>query len=158
MAESESPTAEQQSITVNVPLRWGDMDAYGHINNARILSVLEEARIAVFGVPGGTGAPGGDPAPIDLLAGVSPGVLTLIAEHTVKYRQQLEYRATDVQITVRVLAVKGASVVIGYDLVDPVAQTLCVSASTTMVFVDGATGRPVRLSPEQRAALEPYCA
>lgn len=148
--------AEQPGTTVPIPLRWGDMDAYGHINNARILSVLEEARIAVFGVPGGTGAPGGRPAPIDLPAGVSEGVLTLIAEHTVRYRRQLEYRAVAVEVVVRVLAVKGASVVIGYDLIDPVTEQLCVEATTTMVFVDGASGRPVRLSPEQRAALEPH--
>ncbi|MGO1184009.1 MAG: acyl-CoA thioesterase [Micrococcaceae bacterium] len=147
---------EHTGLTVSIPLRWGDMDAYGHINNARILSVLEEARIAVFGVPAGTGAPGGQPAPIDLLAGVPEGVLTLIAEHTVSYRRQLEYRTVAVQVRVRVLAVKGASVVIGYDLVDPVTEQVCVSATTTMVFVDGASGRPVRLSPQQRAALEPH--
>ena len=39
----------ESGLTVQVPPRWGDMDAYGHVNNVAILSLLEEARIAVFG-------------------------------------------------------------------------------------------------------------
>ncbi len=28
-----------------VPMRWGDMDAYGHLNNATYLRLFEEARV-----------------------------------------------------------------------------------------------------------------
>ena len=28
---------------VNVPLRWSDMDAYGHVNNVQFLRLLEDA-------------------------------------------------------------------------------------------------------------------
>ena len=28
-------------------LRWSDMDAYGHVNNARFLTLYEEARVAL---------------------------------------------------------------------------------------------------------------
>ncbi|BAS13810.1 hypothetical protein AHiyo8_21130 [Arthrobacter sp. Hiyo8] len=38
-------------------MRWGDMDAYGHINNVQIVRMLEEARIAAFGPPRGAGLP-----------------------------------------------------------------------------------------------------
>ena len=64
----------ERSVTCQVPLRWGDMDPYGHVNNVEVIRVLEEARIATFGVPVGTGeqvapakippllgAPGGHP-------------------------------------------------------------------------------------------------
>ena len=27
------------------PVRWSDMDVYGHVNNARILTLYEEARV-----------------------------------------------------------------------------------------------------------------
>ena len=30
------------------PVRWSDMDAFGHINNARFLTLYEEARIALM--------------------------------------------------------------------------------------------------------------
>ncbi|MGL5850524.1 MAG: acyl-CoA thioesterase, partial [Phycicoccus sp.] len=30
---------------VEVPLRWSDMDAYGHVNNVQFLRLLEDARV-----------------------------------------------------------------------------------------------------------------
>ena len=38
-------------LRVQVPMRWGDMDAYGHVNNIAVVQLLEEARVAAFGVP-----------------------------------------------------------------------------------------------------------
>src|ERR1700750_2520143 len=32
----------------DVPVRWSDLDAYGHVNNARFLTLFEEARVALF--------------------------------------------------------------------------------------------------------------
>ena len=40
-----SPTARYR---VNVPLRWSDMDAYGHVNNVQFLRLLEDARVIGF--------------------------------------------------------------------------------------------------------------
>lgn len=39
-------------LRVEIPMRWGDMDAYGHVNNVNLIRLMEEARIAGFGVPG----------------------------------------------------------------------------------------------------------
>ncbi len=33
-------------ITVRFPVQWGDMDAYGHVNNGRYFAWFETARIA----------------------------------------------------------------------------------------------------------------
>lgn len=149
-------TSDQPGIICHIPLRWGDMDAYGHVNNARIVSLLEEARVAAFGVPAATGAPSNRIAPVNLLTGVGENVQTLIAEHTIRYRRQLEYRPEPVRVRVFVTAVKGASVEIGYEIADTVANQLCVTATTTMVFADRSTGRPVRLTDTQRETLAPY--
>ncbi|MGM7669550.1 acyl-CoA thioesterase [Microbacterium sp. A93] len=128
------------------------MDAYGHVNNVRIAAILEEARVHAFGVPAGTGA-AGPPAPVSLLDGVPDTVQTLIAEHRIRYRRPLEYRTVPVRVWVWVAAVKGASIEVAYSLRDGVDETECVTATTTMVFVDSATGRPVRLSASQRDTL-----
>jgi acyl-CoA thioester hydrolase len=32
----------------NIPVRWGDMDAYGHVNNALYMRYLEEARVQLL--------------------------------------------------------------------------------------------------------------
>ena len=50
---SEVGTTDE--LLVHVPARWGDMDAYGHVNNVAILSVMEEARVALFGPPPSSG-------------------------------------------------------------------------------------------------------
>jgi acyl-CoA thioester hydrolase len=138
---------------IEIPLRWGDMDAYGHINNVQIVRLMEEARVMVFGIPSGTGhIDGTNPVPhIDLLAGVEDGVMTLIADHTVKYRRQLPYRGLPVRVEVGVEKVKGASVEIVYRFYD--GDDVAVDATSTMVFVHEQTGRPVRLTPQQREAL-----
>lgn len=35
--------------TLNIPIRWVDLDAYGHVNNAKYFDYMSEARIALFG-------------------------------------------------------------------------------------------------------------
>src|SRR5215468_1171099 len=34
--------------TYHCALRWSDMDVYGHVNNARFLTLYEEARVAMM--------------------------------------------------------------------------------------------------------------
>ena len=138
---------------IEIPLRWGDMDAYGHINNVQIVRLMEEARVIVFGIPSGTGQlDGTNPVPhVDLLAGVDDGVMTLIADHTVKYRRQLPYRGLPVRVEVGIDKAKGASVEVYYRFFD--GDDVAVHATSTMVFVQQTTGMPVRLTPQQRAVL-----
>src|SRR5699024_11726509 len=89
------------------------------------------------------------PAHIDLLAGVGDELMTLISEHTVKYLRQSPYRGLPVRVEVGVEKVKGASIEILYTFYD--GDTVAVTATSTMVFVNKATGAPVRLTPQQRA-------
>src|SRR5699024_241737 len=46
--------APMPRLTIPVHMRWSDIDGYRHVNNARMLTLLEEARIAAFwdSVPG----------------------------------------------------------------------------------------------------------
>ena len=37
---------------VRMPLRWGDMDAMGHVNNTLYFRYLEQARIELLGILG----------------------------------------------------------------------------------------------------------
>ncbi|QCU78747.1 acyl-CoA thioesterase [Citricoccus sp. SGAir0253] len=148
----DRPDGGGPGVRVEVPLRWGDMDAYGHVNNVRVASILEEARILAFGVPAGTGRPGA-PAPMSLLDGVPDSVQVLISEHRIRYRRPLEYRTVPATVWVWVAAAKGASIEVAYSVRDGVDGAECVTAGTTMVFVDAATGRPVRLSEDQRETL-----
>ena len=43
-----------------IPIRWGDMDAMGHVNNTIYFRYMEQARIAWFDTLGVRPAPGGE--------------------------------------------------------------------------------------------------
>ncbi|MDO4253515.1 MAG: acyl-CoA thioesterase [Rothia sp. (in: high G+C Gram-positive bacteria)] len=148
-------TTEKKSITVHIPLRWADMDAYGHVNNAKMVQLLEEARIAVFGCPPSSGQPlvGTTEPPFALFASMPDGVQALIAEHHIKYLSPLPYRALPVPIQVSLLEVKPASIELSYDIFDSDTGRQCVSASTVLVFYDTQTHGLVRLSRQQRQRL-----
>ena len=69
-----------------VQLRWSDPDSYGHVNHARALSLLEDARLAVAAA-----APQSEP-------GRLPDII--LARLEVDYLRQLYYRVGEV-LTVR---------------------------------------------------------
>ena len=48
----ELPATKKLVHTMAVPIRWGDMDAMGHVNNTVYFRYLETARIAWFGAIG----------------------------------------------------------------------------------------------------------
>lgn len=150
---------------VEVPLRWGDMDAYGHVNNVTMMQVLEEARVALFGPPPSSGEPaplvgessagevGRASAQLPLFETLPAGTQALVAENHVKYRSPLAYRGVPVRVQMQVSKVTAASLVVAYELYDPVTGVHCVSASTTLAFFNVETGSLVRLSAEQREQL-----
>jgi acyl-CoA thioester hydrolase len=65
-----------------VQLRWSDPDSYGHVNHARALSLLEDARLALA-----TEAPSTGP-------GKLPDII--LARLEVDYLRQLYYRVGEV--------------------------------------------------------------
>ena len=129
------------AVTVSVPVRWGDLDAYGHVNNVAVLGLLEQARVQAFWAQD-------DPVLPPLAAGAP--VQVVVADAQVTYRRAIPYvQAVDVTLTVP--RIGGASFLIAYEIV--VGGEVAVSASTTLAVVDAATWRPLRLDPAQRRRL-----
>lgn len=149
---AESAESVSRRIEVRIPMRWGDMDAYGHINNVQVVRILEEARIAAFGPPRGPGLPGIEP-PVPLFSEVPEGTLALIVEHKIRYVRTLEYRNIPAVVQLWIGAVKGASFDIHYLVQDPVTGEDCVRATSHLAFVEESTGRVLRLTPEQKEKL-----
>jgi acyl-CoA thioester hydrolase len=44
----EAPTRDQFRHFIEMPVRWGDMDSVGHVNNAKVLVYAESGRIGYF--------------------------------------------------------------------------------------------------------------
>lgn len=123
-----------------VPLRWSDQDSYRHLNNARAVMLLEEARVALFFT---TAAADG----LDAFAG---GLL--VTELNVAYKRQVAYRAghaLDVEMWVD--EVRAASFRIHYALSD--GPDVAITAWTGMATFDLDAQRPRRLTPDERAWL-----
>lgn len=145
-----------ERLHVPIPLRWGDLDAFNHVNNATMLKLLEEARVRVFWEPiVGEEAP--DTAVID--AGVDAEVLTLIARQEIEYLAPVPYRREPLDVQMWFGKIGGSSVEVCYEVYSPRSDadpTLYARASSAVVLVNAQTFRPTRLSERMRAAWSPY--
>ncbi|MFE7839285.1 acyl-CoA thioesterase [Streptomyces sp. NPDC057474] len=119
------------------PLRWADMDAYGHVNNVVFLRYLEEARIDFLFRPEKNFKQG-----------------SVVARHEIDYKRQLVHRHKPVDIELWVTEIRAASFTITYEVKDP--EQVYVRASTVIVPFDFATQRPRRITAEEREFLEEY--
>ena len=116
-------------------LRWGDMDALGHVNNAKYLVYLETARLNFlrqFGV---------------WEHGLKPKLGPVLAHISCDFRKELTFPAT-IQIGSRVSRLGNKSFTLQQNIFregrpEPLAETTSV-----VVWVEYATGKSVPL-PEQ---------
>ncbi|MGN8552680.1 UNVERIFIED_CONTAM: acyl-CoA thioesterase [Microbacterium sp. SLM126] len=142
-----------------IHLRWGDLDAFNHVNNTSMLKLLEEARVRAFWLP----QPGEDaPDTAVLESSIHSGVLTLIARQEIEYLAPVPYQRHPLDVQMWFGKLGGSSIEVCYDVCSPVetagdgGQTLYARATTVVVKVDAESGRPLRLSATERDAWSPY--
>lgn len=132
---------------VLTPLRWSDMDAYGHVNNVQFLRLIEDARVVAFAAAGSD--EGGSVVETGLL----------VARSEIEYLEPLVYRPEPVAIDLWVTDLAGASFDMGYEVLDETgadgeAPQIYARASTTLVLYDLARHRPRRMTPGERERLQ----
>ena len=143
-------------LHIPVPLRWSDLDAYEHVNNARMLTLLEEARIAAFWNDPDPDA--GAPTAV-LETGPGSPTVTLVAAQRVEYLVPIPFHREPLDVELWIGRLGGASLEVCYQIYSPVGfseRELYTRAATTMVLVDRQSGEPRRVSDEARAAWAPY--
>ncbi|MGW7577867.1 acyl-CoA thioesterase [Streptomyces sp. NPDC054765] len=124
------------------PLRWSDMDAFGHVNNAVFVRYLEEARIDFMRrLAPGDGSPS--------FTGGS-----VVARHEIDYVRPLVHRPAPVTVELWVTKISAASMTVGYEVKDE--DTLYLRASTVVVPYNFTEERPRRLTAEEKAILKEY--
>jgi acyl-CoA thioester hydrolase len=151
-------------LHVPIRLRWSDLDAYAHVNNAEMLRLLEEARIQAFWADDQTSAlAGGEVLPASSTAVLDgrPGAatLTLIARLEIEYLAPIPYLRAPIDIQLWIGKLGGASLDVCYEVCSPVGQQpaqVFARATTTIVLVDAVSGRPRKINAVERAAWTPY--
>lgn len=143
---------------VAMPLRWRDLDAYGHVNNATMFTLLEQSRVIAFWRD-----PSGEYDPDRPLAVVGASgeadTITLVAGHQIEYRAPLEYGPDPIDVQMWISRLGAASAEVSYEIYGPVDErprTLYALARTAIVLIDAATGKPRRITDEERAAWAPF--
>jgi len=146
-------------LHIPIPLRWGDLDAYGHINNVETLRLIEEARVRAFWRSADADA---DPNPqptalLDLTADSS--VWSLVSRSEVEYLIPMPYSRAPIDVEVWLGRLGGASIEICFELYSPAGvepRVLYARAATSIVTVDAAYGRPTRIPAQLREQWAPY--
>ncbi|MGY1741086.1 MULTISPECIES: acyl-CoA thioesterase [unclassified Blastococcus] len=130
------PAHERPAHEHEVQLRWGDADAYGHVNHARALGPLEDARLALAA---------GGPGTAD---GRQPDVI--LARLEVDYLRQLHYRVGErLCVRSRVLRLGTRSLTLRQELVQD--GEVAIRADAVLVLFDFATDTSRPLTDDERA-------
>ena len=147
---SGTPPPPTGRYRVNVPLRWSDMDAYGHVNNVQFLRLLEDARVIGF----------------EEWFGQDRSVLSegiLVARHEIEYLAPLLFRVPPIVVEMWATKIGGAGFDLAYEVRDgrPSAEggegdVVYARAETTLVLYDFATSTPRRMDDSLRANLQSH--
>ena len=128
-------------IVIELPVQWGDQDAFGHVNNTIYFRWFESSRIAYLERLG--------------LAHKSVGSGSLgpiLAAMTCNYRRQLWY-PDRVRIGARVARVGRTSMTLEHAVWSTAHSALAADATSTVVVYDYEASRPRPVPDEIRAAV-----
>ena len=131
--------AERKLVHVErIPIRWGDMDAMGHVNNTVYFRYMEQARIGWF-----------DALVPEVDAWKSTAIV--IANASCNFKRAINYPGT-VEVQVYAGRPGGSSVPTFYELM--IGGELYADGAATMVFIDVARQKPVHIPDGIRARLQ----
>jgi acyl-CoA thioester hydrolase len=123
--------------STDIELRFADLDAYGHVNNAVFFTYLETARVKLL--------------QDKFLEFLNRGLLILVVKAECSYLQPIEL--TDrVVVSMRVDRVGGSSFDLDYRIHNGAGVSFA-EAKTVMVCFDQQRKKPVAVPEEFKAAL-----
>lgn len=135
------------TFTTKVPVRWSDMDVFQHINHARMVTLIEEARIPWLFYDGRPTA--------TLREGC------LVADLRVKYQGQIRHDEAPLQVTMWVSKLRAVDFWVDYEVRPQGAELTskpAVIASTQLVAFDIENQQLRRISPEEKEFLQLFLA
>ena len=131
---------EEFNVWITVPVRWGDMDAFGHVNNAAYFTYCESARIRYFEMIGLT---------VDGSQDEGPAVVSA----TCNFRRQVQHPAT-LEVGARVTKIGKSSFTLEYGLYLEDTEDLVADGISIAVWMDYVEGRSKELPAEYRKSMQ----
>lgn len=126
-------------VQVEQPVAWGDMDAFGHVNNTVYLKYFESARVKYFD-------------DIPELAGFKGDAIPVLANISCNYKKPVVYPDT-LTMNVGVTHLGHASLKMFCEMISPKVGLAAV-AECTIVLIDVKKGHSVRMPEIWRTAIE----
>jgi len=135
------PRGPEKVFETDIPLRFGDIDAMGHVNNAVTMTLFELGRAKFFAE----------------VLGVRrvEDYTVILAEASVRYRLPILLQ-DQVRLRMHITDVARSSFRFRAELFDPRDGRVYTEAETVQVMFDYATGRPTTIPPEFLEKVRPY--
>lgn len=128
-------------ITVEIPVAWGDMDAFSHVNNTVFFRWFESARIAFLQAIDFTGG------------GERGGVGPILASTRCRFRRPVAFPDI-VTVGVRVTGMSEDRFTHEYRAVSRALGEVAAEGAAVVVSYDYAAGRKTPIPPAVRAAID----
>ena len=126
-----------------IPVRWGDMDTMGHVNNAKYFTYCESARMSYFAAV----------RMLDHRESELQG--PALASATLNFRRQVRYPAV-IEVATRVTEIGRSSFKMEYDLFLQGTDDRVADGTGVIVWVDYGTGKSNPLPEGLKGAIREY--
>lgn len=130
----------EYKVAVPATVRWGDLDSFGHVNNAVYFTFCESARIAYFTAVG---------ISADRSVATHAPVL---AQATLNFRRQVHYPA-ELEARARCPRLGTKSFALDYQIVDRANGEVVADGTSVIAWLDYATGRTEKLPAALRKII-----
>lgn len=128
-------------VVIEIPVAWGDMDAFGHVNNTVFFRYFESARIAYLERLEFRGADGG------------PGIGPILASTQCRFRRPLAYPDT-VLVGARVAQLGDDRFTHEYRLVSQALKEIAAEGTGIVVAYDYSARTKCAIPAPVRARIE----
>lgn len=119
------------------PVAWGDMDAFGHVNNVQYYRYMESARIHY----------------LEQTGILNQGICIVIAHSQCQYFKPVVY-PDQIQIGARVTEMRQTSLTMHYQLWSEQQQAIVAEGQAVLVCIDAKTGQKTPIPESARTAIE----
>lgn len=130
-------------LCLELPVLWGDQDAFGHVNNTLALRWFESSRIAYLEASG-----------LDrLMADMKLG--PILAAASCNYRRQITY-PDRIWIGATVQQIGRSSMVMHHEIYTEANQAVATDGTSTVVLFDYQANRPRRVPDPMRTVIAEF--